>query len=287
MRVACADSRTVVVDGVRVRYHVAGEGRDGVPVVLLHGGGLDEAALSWRETFPALADVRPVYALDWPGYGGSDRPDAPYSIPYYRDTLAGFLDAVGLDRVALVGVSMGGGAALGYTLDAPDRVDRLVLVDSYGLGGRIPGGPLGYLFTRLPFVTDLAWAALRRSRLLLWVALRGIVGSGDAVTPALLDDAVRAVRRGDAGRSFTAFQRSEVGPTGLRTNYVDRLPDLTVPTLVVHGEADPLVPVAWAVRAGTLIPDATTRVLPDCGHWPPRECPDRFLELVEEFLLAE
>ena len=287
MRIDGADSRTVEAGDTTVRYHVAGEGNSGVPVVLLHGGGLDEAAVSWRETLPALARDHTVYAPDWPGYGESGRPDAPYSIPYYRDALGGFLDALGLDRVALVGVSMGGGAALAYALDRPDRVRRLVLVDSYGLGGRIPGGYLGYVFTRIPFLARVVWAALRRNRVLLRLMLRGIVAGGDAVPPALVDDAARAVRRDDAGRSFTTFQRNEVGPTGLRSNYVDRLPDLSVPTLVVHGEADPLVPVAWAVRAGTLVPDATVRVLPDCGHWPPRERPERFVDLVAAFLSPE
>jgi pimeloyl-ACP methyl ester carboxylesterase len=274
-------TRTVTAGGVRVRCHVAGEGP---PVVLLHGGGVDSAALSWRETLPALAEDFTVYAPDWPGYGGSGFPSDPPSTAYYRETLGELLDALGLDRPALVGISMGGGVALGFALDRPDRVSRLVLVDSLGLGGAIPGGRLGYLFTRLPCVSELTWAALRRSRVLAAASLRGIVGDPTALTDDLVDDLVRATNRPDSGRAFRAFQRAEVGPHGLRTNYVDRLPDLSVPTLLIHGEVDPLVPVAWATRAGTLVPNAELRILPDCGHWPPRERPERFVELVGRFL---
>lgn len=279
------ESRTVVVDGTRIRYLVAGpEDAALQPVVLLHGGGIDEATLSWRETIPALAAAHRVYALDWPGYGESDAPDVEYSIDYYIDVLDGFLDALGLDEPALVGISMGGGIGLGFTLRAPKRVARLVLVDSYGLGGLVPGGYLGYLFVRLPFFSQLTTTLFGRSRRLAALSLRGIVGSSDAVTPDLVDEVVVASRRPSANRAFRSFQRREVGPSGLRTNYVDRLPELSVPTRFIHGEADPLVPVEWAVRAGTLVPDADVRILPNCGHWSPREQPERIGELLRDFL---
>lgn len=242
-----AAERAVEVDGVRVRYLVAGEGP---PVVLLHGGGVDSAELSWRETVPALAEKYTVYAPDWPGYGGSEYPDAPPATEWYAGVLDGFLDRLGLDAATLVGISMGGGTALSLALDRPERVSRLVLVDSLGLGGRVPGGYLGYLFTRLPYVSELAWGLLGRSRRLWALSFRGIVGDPSAVTPGLVDDVERAGSRPNAGRAFRAFQRAEVGPTGLRTNFVDRLPDLRVPTLLVHGEADPSVPVEWGYERG-------------------------------------
>lgn len=81
-----ADSRTTVVDGASVRYLDAGEG-DGPPVVLLHGGGIDEALLSWRHALPALATDRRVVAPDWPGYGESDPPTETPLPEYYRNIL--------------------------------------------------------------------------------------------------------------------------------------------------------------------------------------------------------
>jgi pimeloyl-ACP methyl ester carboxylesterase len=276
-----ATERYVDVDGTRVRCLVAG---DGPPVVLLHGGGLDSAELSWRETFPSLAGRFTVYAPDWPGYGASDDPGDVPTTDYYREVLAALFEELGLRSAALVGMSMGGGVALGFALENPDRVSKLVLIDSYGLGGEVPGGYLGFVFTRLPYASELSGALLRRSRRLVALSLRGIVGDPDAVTEELVDDVVDALRRPGAGRAFEAFQRAEVGPWGLRTNYVDRLPDLAVPTLVVHGVDDPLVPVEWAVRAGDVLPDAEVRILPRCGHWAPRERPERVGELLTEFL---
>ncbi len=273
------DSQFVECDGLRIRYLSAGN-PENPPVVLLHGGGLDSAGLSWKRAIPALADDFRILAPDLPGYGRSDPPDEPVTMEYYVSVLDRFLDALGLDAPALVGISMGGGIALGFALDHPDRVSRLSLVDSYGLGGTLPGGPLAYLFTRLG-LTGLVFALLARSQRATRLTLRALsAGSPD---DELVSEAVAELRR-HGGTAWEEFQRSEVMPGGLRTNYVGRLPDLAVPTLLIHGERDPIVPVSWAVRAGTLIPDATVRVVPNCGHMPPREKPDEFEEILRSFL---
>lgn len=277
---------SVLLDGLRVRYHRSGPEAtpaDGAPVVLLHGGGLDSAALSWRDALPALAADRTVYAPDWPGYGESDPPDGSPSVAYYADVLGRFLDALDLDRVSLVGISMGGGVALGFALDHPSRVERLVAVDSLGLGSRSPGGPLGAMFVRLPVVNGLPFAAMAQSRWLTAQTLREIVAP-ENLTADLVDEALTELRRPRAAEAWTAFQRNEVGFDGLETDYTDRLADLRPPTLFVHGEDDPLIPVSWSVRAASLAPDAEVRVIPDCGHWPPRERPEEFAEAVRAFL---
>jgi pimeloyl-ACP methyl ester carboxylesterase len=251
--------------------------------VLVHGGGVDAAAFSWKHLLPALASDYRVYAPDLPGYGASERVPGVATTADYVPILEGFLATVGAERPAVVGISMGGGIGLGFALGHPGRVSGLVLIDSYGLGGAVPGGRLGYWFVRLPFVTGATWALLRRSRRLTRLSVRA-VAHPDNVTDELVEDVHRLVARPGAGRTFHEFQLAEVGPRGLRTNYLDRLPELAVPTLLIHGETDPLVPSAWAVRAATLIPDATLRVLPECGHMPPRERPDAVERLLREFL---
>jgi pimeloyl-ACP methyl ester carboxylesterase len=250
---------------------------------LLHGGGLDSAGLSWKHVLPELAADYRVYAPDWPGYGESDLPDGPVSVAYYVGVLGRFLDALDLESASLVGISMGGGAALGFAIQTPDRVDRLVAVDSYGLGGTIPGGPLGYYFVRMRRVTDLTWRLLASSRRATALALRAVVAPGN-LSPALVTDVQAELDRRDAGRAWNAFQQNEVGRRGLRTNYLDDLSDLDVETLLVHGERDSLVSVSWAVRAHALLPQSSLRVLGDCGHWPPRERPETFVRVVREFL---
>ena len=277
-----AERRTVSLASGRVTYTVDGPA-DAPPVVLLHGGGMDAAAFSWKYTLPSLADGFRVYAPDWPGYGESGPPTRPPSVAYYVDVLGEFLDAVDLPTASLVGISMGGGVSLGYALCAPDRVRRLVLVDSYGLGGEVPGGAPAALLVSLPRVNAATWALLRRSRRLTALAVRAAVDPRN-LSPELVDDAYALFRRPDAGRAWRAFQRSEVSRRGLRTNYLDRLPDLAAPTLLVHGERDAFVPSEWSVRAAALIPDSTVRVFANCGHVPPRERPDSFVRAVREFL---
>jgi pimeloyl-ACP methyl ester carboxylesterase len=281
-----ASERFVTAGGVRVRCLTDGEGDP--PVVLLHGGGIDAAPLSWKHVAPALAGDygHRVVAVDWPGYGESDSPaDAP-TMEYYVAVLGDVLDALDESRVHLVGESMGGGVALTYALDDPERVATLTLVDAYGLGGRLPGGRLAVLVGDSDLLNDLTWWLLRRSRLATRLALRAAVAPG-RLTRDLVDDARTELRRPDAGRAWRRFQRSELRPAGLRTNHLDDLPDLGVPTLVLHGELDPLVPVSWAVRAGGLLPDAEVRVLPGCGHWPPRERPDAVTGRLAAFLQSK
>lgn len=278
------ERRSVELDGLRVNYVVAGSGP---PLVLLHGGGLDSAAVSWKETIPALAENFTVYAPDWPGYGESDSPDGSPSIAYYVEVTWRLLDELDLDSVRLMGISMGGGVALGFALDHPERVERLVLVDSYGLGSEMPGGPLGglfgALFVRTPLLSGGVWTTMGANRELTAVVLQSVVDSGN-LTEGLVDDVFAELKRPNAGEAWERFQRNEVGFSGLKTNYRSRLQTLSVPTLLVHGEDDPLIPVGWSVRARTLAPNASAEVLRDCGHWPPREKPEEFVSVVRQFL---
>lgn len=276
-----ASAHVTSLGELELRTVAAGDPSDPV-VVLLHGGGIDSATLSWRELIPALSDDYRVLAPDLPGYGESDTPERIPTTDYYVRVLERFLDAEDVDSAALVGASMGGGIAIGYALSHPERVDAVVAVDSYGLGGKVPFGPLGTLFTRLPVLSELSWRATARSRTVAWFAVRAVVGYGN-LTPGLVDEVYAEARRND-GSAWRRFQRAEVGLRGLKTNYVDRLPDVTAPTLLIHGEDDPLVPSSWAVRAAALVPDAEVRILPNCGHWSPREKPNRVNALVRLFL---
>lgn len=270
------------VDGLRIHYRRAGT--EGPQVVLLHGAGVDDADLSWRHTVETLAEEYQVYAPDWPEYGDSDPVDDP-SIDTYRDVFEGFVESVGLDEFALVGISMGGAVALGYTLDHPDRVRALGLIDSYGLGARVPGGPLLYALANVPGANATGWSMLGSSRTATVTGLANIVYDPSTLDEAFVDAINdRASQRG-AGRAFTAFQRNEITPDGrARTNFADRLAEVETPTLLVHGESDPLFPAAWARRAHERIPDSELVVFENCGHWPTREYPEKFDETLLGFL---
>jgi len=272
----------VDVDGTSVSYLVAGPETE-PPVVLLHGGGFDAAAVSWKHVLPDLAEHRRLYAPDWPGYGDSDPvPDGVEpTIDYYSGVLGSFLDALGVERAALVGLSMGGGAALGFALEHPGRVEQLVAVDAYGLGGEVPGGRLGTLVFGSRLGSKLAWGLIKRSRRLCAASIRGTVAADDP--EELVADALAHLDRPDATEAWARFQRAEITRDGARTDFTDRLPELVVPALFVHGREDSLVPFGWAERAAGLVPDGELAAL-DCGHWSTRERPAELVERVETFL---
>ncbi len=270
------------VAGTRIAYQRAGT--DGPPVVLLHGGGIDDSTLSWEHTIEALAPDYQVYAPDWPGYGDSTPISEP-SVQAYIDVLSGFLDAVGLESATLVGLSMGGAAALGYTLDHPAAVDRLVLVDSYGLGERIPAGSLWKTIASVPGANSLGWAMMGSSLEASRLGLSPVVADPSSLSKPFLEAFRSRAAATGAGTAFEQFQTREVTVDGRAvTNYADELETLTVPTALIHGAADPLFPVAWSRRAHERIPASKLVVLKGCGHWSPRECPAAFNRALSEFL---
>lgn len=270
------------VGDLRISCLVAGA--SGSPVLLLHGGGIDSARFSYKHAIEPLSRSHRVFAPDWPGYGESDKPNLEHTIDFYVGFLARLLDTLGLERASLVGISMGGGVALGFALSASQRVEKLVLVDSYGLGDEIPSGRLGYLLAKAPFLSDLTWTLLRRSRRMARWSLYYVVHDRQVVTEEMVEEARELFAQPGAGRAFQSFQRSEVGWNGLRTNFAGRLGEIAVPTLIVHGEHDRVVPVAWARKAHEHIPGSELRVFTDCGHMPPRERPERFNRSVGQFL---
>jgi pimeloyl-ACP methyl ester carboxylesterase len=272
----------VEVDGLRIHYLKAGEAN--APVLLLHGGGYDSASLSYKHAIDPLSEHHRVFAPDWPGYGQSDKPEMEYTTEYYVGLLDHLMNTLGLEKASLVGISMGGAISLGFSLRSPHRVEKLVLVDSHGLGEEVPGGAAAYALVRLPLLNRLVWAALKRSRKVVEQSLQTVFYDPGAVTETLIDEVHQLVKEPGAGKAWRSWQRNEIGREGLRTNYVDRLPTLAVPTLILHGAEDKYVPVSWARRAHTLIENSELKVFPRCGHWLTLERPREFNRAVLEFL---
>jgi pimeloyl-ACP methyl ester carboxylesterase len=266
------------------RFHYYQGGISGPPVILLHGGGTDSALLSWKLTFPALVDRYRVYLPNWPGYGQSTPLAGDYATADLATALAGMLDAWQLETAHLVGVSMGGGAALGYALRFPERVNKLVLVDSYGLHNRAPAHLVSYALVRIPQVIPLSWRLVRSSRWMTRWALRAIFWDPAAVIDDLVEEVYAAVRNPGTGEAFYQWQRGEMGWNRLNTNYMAELDRLAVPTLLIHGENDPLVPWRSAQRAAERIKDGRLCLINDCGHWPQREKPEEFNRVLRAFL---
>lgn len=213
-------------------YHAAPDAPVTGPVVLLHGGGTDSALISWERAIPVLAQHMPVYAPDWPKQGGSK----PYAGRVTQEalelTLGDLLDHWALDRVTLVGLSMGGSAAIGYTLAHPQRIERLVLVDSGGLQSHAPLHRLSYLLLRIPGLTALT-TAMFRNRAVLRASLQrqlfmNPVDDLDAIVEAVHTEL-------QTGSVYADWQIDELRWHGLKTQHMPRLGEIACPTLIVHG----------------------------------------------------
>lgn len=276
------ERRRTDVGGFELRYLRAGE--SGPPVVLLHGGQIDAAHVSWGEAIEPLAEEHRVFVPDLLGYGYSASPDIPYSTKRHVSVIEGFMDAVDLERAGVAGTSMGGGIGIGLALRSPERVSRLVAVSSHGLGRELPNGKLTYLLSRQGATNRVSVALLARSRAVTRAGLEGLVGDSASVTPELIEQVRTLARRPHAGRAYRSWRRNEVGPRGFRTVYTDRLGGLEMPTLFVHGADDEVFPAEWADRAAARVEDGESWILENCGHLVPRERPEAMNGRLLEFL---
>ncbi|QZA06313.1 alpha/beta hydrolase [Mycolicibacter heraklionensis] len=259
-------------------------------VVLLHGGGVDNASLSWDEIGPRLAaEGYRVIAPDHPGFGQS--PPPPWRLTQERlvGYVGEFVDALALDRYVVGGLSLGGGMALGHALRRPEQTSGVMLLGSYGLMSRVSDGPLAGVRQ------GLTWAMLRSGALALvgrltarspavlaWSVKTALIRDPARRTPELMAEVTAAVQQ-DSG-VFEQWQRDEVSWNRLKTDYTPRLSALRCPVLIIHGDKDTGVPVARARAAARLIPGARLVVLPGAGHWVQRDRPAETLAAMTEFL---
>src|SRR4051812_763934 len=149
------DERWLTVAGLRIHCLLAGGA--GPPVLLLHGSGFDAAGVSLASAMESLAANCRVYAPDLPGFGDSDPMPDDWGFARCSAFLSPLLAALDLERASLVGLSMGGGVALGFALMAPEKIDRLVLIDSACLSGAIPGGQSTWFAVHMPGWSAFQW----------------------------------------------------------------------------------------------------------------------------------
>jgi 2-hydroxy-6-oxonona-2,4-dienedioate hydrolase len=271
----------VVVDGIDTQYLEAGNGS---PLLLLHGH--EQSATSWRWVIPALSRTHRVLALSLPGTGESD-PAVSDHAPGNDLTpfVAAFLDALGVaPPLDVVGHSAGGAIALRLALADPDRIRTLTLVDSAGLGQAVhpllaldtlPGiGELAIMISRIP---GGAVARTSMSTAMLFAQPWRIPAEFLAEHHAL------GQRRGQLETS-TAMARALFGPDGQRQILLEHLPTLIIPTLVIWGGCDYVVPAHQAQTAVDLLPHGRLALFPDCGHLPHVEQPERFAAVLGDWL---
>ena len=281
--------RVLALDGGPVSVYSAGPA-DRPAVVLLHGAMFDEARFSWDQLFPALAERFRVIAVDLPGHGGS----RPWGGHLGHERLLTVLEAafeqLGLDRFALVGLSMGGGLALGYASRHPERVTRMVLVEPGGLGERLDHQFLTWLWLRLPgtrSAVSRAYAGASEARLRRLLEKLYVGGS----RPTDPDRLVGILRDEIAGKrrcresDLDDWQTDAIGPRRLTCNLLDRIPRVACPTLWLRGAESTLVSAEEMERAVDLAAaPATLTVIPGAGHMLPLERPADVKAAVLAFL---
>ncbi len=273
-------SEELELHGHRVRYRLGGEGP---AIVLIHG--ITGSSATWEQILPQLARDFTVLAPDLLGHGDSAKPRGDYSLGAYASGIRDLMIALGIDRATYVGHSLGGGVAMQLAYQFPERLDRLVLVSSGGLGKEV------HLMLRLVALPAAEYVL----PLLVAEPLRN---AGEAVAGLFARIGLRAgydleeIARGfaslgdvDARQAFVHTARSIIDIEGQRVSATDRLYlAAEVPSLLIWGKRDPIIPAKHGEAAQREIPGSRLELFPDAGHFPYRQDPQRFVEALSDFI---
>ena len=260
LRLAGIQSKYVVVGPYRVHYFVGGQG---TPLLLIHG--LGARAEDWTPQMPAYARSGfRVYAIDLLGYGRTDHPDIAYTMQQQADLIRGFLEALHIDKADVIGWSMGGWVALEFALQHPDRVRRLVGMDSAGLW----------------FQTSLTRDVLEPEDVSHLKRLEALLMPHPPWLPGFIQrDLLRTMRRNDwvVRRTLDSMLNEKDGLDG-------RLGQLKMPVLLIWGAQDTLIPPRVGLRMHAQISQSVLQFYSGCGHLGPATCANRIVPRVIDFL---
>ncbi|MEW5734831.1 MAG: alpha/beta hydrolase [Thermodesulfobacteriota bacterium] len=263
------------LNGVRYYYqHLPGPGEK---VLLIHG--FSDSSYTWKDVAPLLNEKGyDVWAVDMMGFGWSDKPkDGNYTATGLMEGVAGFMDAVGLERATVVGNSLGGEVAVLLDAAHPEKVERLVLVDA---GGYPFKRPFVITLTTLPGASTLA--PLIFGKYMVRDNLKQVFYDDSKVTPELVDAFYNRLRTENALYAMTAIGRGHEQEKC--DGFIAAVKKVAAPTLIIWGENDPWIPVSLAHRFNQEIPGSTLVLLSQCGHTPQLEKPGDTAQAVLAFL---
>jgi pimeloyl-ACP methyl ester carboxylesterase len=269
----------LTLHGHQVTYRTAGSG----PVLLLLHG-IANSSQTWERVAPRLSERFTLIAPDLLGHGESATPRGDYSLGAHAAGVRDLLTALGIEHVTVVGHSLGGGIAMQFAYQFPERCERLVLVSSGGLGREV------HLLLR-------AAALPGADYVLPLLTSSGVVGIGRHVGGLLRrvrlspGGDVEVIAQGFASldnagsrQAFLHTVRAVIEPSGQRVSANDRLALASLlPSLIVWGERDSIIPVAHGVAAHEAMPGSRFEVFPDAGHLPHDADPDRFAAILTDF----
>jgi len=270
------------IHGYRRAYRVAGSGP---AILLIHGIG--DNSTTWETVQTRLAQRFTVIAPDLLGHGQSDKPRADYSVAAYANGMRDLLSVLDIDRVTVIGHSLGGGVAMQFAYQFPQLIDRLVLV---GAGGVTRDVNIALRLAALPLGTE-ALALLRIPLVLPALQLAGRLGGALLGSTGLGHDLPNVLRilndlpEPKASSAFARTLRAVVDWRGQVVTMLDRC-YLTeaIPVQLVWGTQDAVIPAAHGELAHAAMPGSRLEFFDNSGHFPFHDDPDRFVKLVEEFI---
>jgi pimeloyl-ACP methyl ester carboxylesterase len=272
--------RTVRLHGQELAYLEAGSGPT---LLLIHG--IAEAAWAWERVMPPLARTHRVIAPDLLGHGRSAKPRGDYSLGNQASLMRDLLVHLGIDHATLVGHSLGGGIAMQFAYQYPERCDRMVLIASGGLGKDVTFVLRSLGLPGADLVAPLVLSATARNLMLRaggWLGERGLHPSpGQAAFwrgySSLTDPSTRA--------AFVATVRAVIDQRGQRVSALERLYLAgTLPTMLIAGEGDRIIPASHARNAHEQMPGSRLEIVPHAGHFVQIEQPEHVARLILDFV---
>lgn len=269
--------RRIEIQGLRINYLY--KNGPGPTLVVLPGGVLDTPRLTWKKVLEAIPESYRVFAVNLPGYGGSDLPPHPPTTEWFADIAREFIEKMGIETPVVFASSRSGGIALDVALTTP--LKALVLAAPHGLQERIPLHEVAYALSRAN-VAALMRPLIRQPEIMRY-ALRVAVRDPRRIDRELIEDALYEARRPHALRTFFGWLREEIQPHSVRSDYRLDVPRLTLPVLILQGKYDLVVNVDAVREAAERFPNADLRLF-DTGHMAPREEPEEVIRIVNAFL---
>lgn len=265
------ETKYIVIDSINIAYIEAGRGK---PLLFLHGVGSDLS--QWENNYPYFLERYRVLGIDLPGFGKSDKPQLEYSFEFYANTIIKFLDKLCIGKINLVGHSFGGHLTLYLAIHFPERLSKIIIVDSAGIQ-QFTDEQKKYILMQYNInkLINVTAEELRFGLKLSFVKWLDVYE--ETVQRRI------ALSKSAEYRQY-AFAVHKCIRAMLRQNVKNELYKIQLPVLIIWGEKDSLVPVIFGQEAHQLIQNSKLKVIPDSGHFPMIEKAKEFNQSVSNFI---
>ncbi len=277
---ANSDSKFIEVDGMSVHYRIEGLAQDSIPLVLLHGTGA--SLQTWDGWVNALKTERKIIRLDLPAYGlTGPNPKSDYSQEFYASFINDFLIKLGVKQCIIAGNSLGGSIAWNYAVKYPEKVSKMILVDAGGYAIKSKSVPIAFQVAGLPVIKNLFKFVTPRS--IVQKSIENVYADKSKVTEVLVDRYFELSLR-EGNRQAFIDRMSEFRNKGIINIATAKIKDLKMPTLIIWGDKDLLIPLEVGEKFHADLPNDTLVVFKNLGHTPMEEDAGKTVAVVKDFL---